>query len=214
MERYIKSKKGYTLIETMVGMSIFTIVMAMVIGFFIALYRLQTVYRLTANQQQEGRIISEFFTRNAREATAIDIVENDGDGDICSDADMPSIGPSDDSVKLSISEGDGSEKHIRLLCTRYWEGGPNYLAAKVWRGNEEPENPYSLTSGNVSISSFIVSRPKLYGVDVVTYPKVLKYQINIKKSNLSNYKWHPDDEIPLEGEKIRFQGYINMRNEL
>src|SRR3990172_28245 len=65
------NNKGMTLVELLVSMGLFAVVMTLTVGFFITMQKMQMTYRDAANLQQEGRIVSEIFSRYAREAKAI-----------------------------------------------------------------------------------------------------------------------------------------------
>jgi len=211
MERYIVKKEGYTLIEITVSMAIFITVMTMVIGFFVSLYRLQGQYRQAANLQQEGRIVTEFFTRNMKEVVAVDIKEDDSDGDICDNSDFADIdndgtydnnGKSDDYIDLTIQR-DGNTEVMRIRCTKTKNGAPKQL--RVWirpLGSPSSENADlpKISSDKTDIRSFVVKRENM-----VTYPKVLKYETTIGRA------WSGSVG---PGEQLFLRGYINMRNEL
>lgn len=201
MVRNIKKQKGFTLIEMAVVMAIFMTVMTMVIGFFIALYRLQTKYRMAVNLQEEGRIASEFFSRNAREAENINICipTEDVNDPSCGQSDVDLAEIEDSYIDITLT----TDEIIRVKCKK--EGVNSYLIAASYKRNADPPQDgdmKKIMSNRSNITSFHIFRDP-----AVKYPKVLEYEIKLQQSGLDN------GEAGL-GESIFFRGYMNMRNEL
>lgn len=68
-----ENKKGMTIIELVVAMAIFIIVITLAVGAFISILRLQSQTQTMTDVQQNGRIISEQLTRQARQAENLSI---------------------------------------------------------------------------------------------------------------------------------------------
>ena len=67
----IKEKRGFTLIELIVSMGIFTIVLSMGVGAFTAITRLKAVTSNIRDSQQKMRIATDLINRYSRQADSI-----------------------------------------------------------------------------------------------------------------------------------------------
>lgn len=194
-----KNNHGSSLVEMVVSMSIFVTIITMIVGFLIILYRLQVSYQETANLQQEGRVVSEIFSRRLREARQL---EMSGDSiNICpaSSFDYDEVsGVSKNQIKIWAS----NSSYIAVAC--HVDSSNEIRSIKIQTDGIVTADSPSLTSELVSIDSFTIERDKQ-----VTYPKSVKYNIKLVKT-------YPTGPInaPGLGEKIFFSGFINMRSAL
>lgn len=69
----LKNKKGMTIVELMVAMTIFVIVITLAVGGFVAISRLSSQAYTMTNVQQNGRILIEQLTRLSRSADEVNI---------------------------------------------------------------------------------------------------------------------------------------------
>ncbi|MCL5094133.1 MAG: prepilin-type N-terminal cleavage/methylation domain-containing protein [Patescibacteria group bacterium] len=74
--RKIRNKKGMTIIELVVAMTIFLVVVTLAVGGFVSLLNLQTQSETMTGVQQNARIAIEQITRQAREALKVTIGQN------------------------------------------------------------------------------------------------------------------------------------------
>lgn len=187
----INGEFGFTLVELIVSMGIFAIVMTMFTGFFITLFRLQTDYRATASLNQEARIVSETFSRFAREAKTVTLSNG------YTSADSPCISACTvayyKTVEFRLPRGVNAPSTEDITIN--FNG--NDSVAKVFRINSA-----SLTSSNIALTSF-----KIYRQAEGVYPKVLMYEFELAKKVNGVASTNT-------GEKVFFKGYVNMRNEL
>ncbi len=180
MKIFKLNNKGMTLVELVVSMALFTLVLTLTVGFFITIQKLQSQYRQTSNMLDEGRFASETFSRITREAKAVSVT---GSGNLSTGDDLCSTG---DTLSLTMMDS----------TTINFECQSNQL--------KMDSGAYNLTTDQVKVDSFNVSR----GV-VATYPKTLKYQMQIEETNLPN-----GETSAGTGEKMDFEDYLIMHNEL
>lgn len=185
----IGSQKGTTLLEAVIAMSIFAIIMTIVSGFFIVIYRLQVNYRMTASLYQEARIVSEVISRQAREVKSITVsspfdasFQSGGMIDVC-----------DPSRYVEMELYSGSK--VQFNCDNTSPSNPvRHFQMKEGLGGLA--KPY-LTSEHVSMQNFRVWRP-----NPNAYPQSIGYQFSLVKYG-----------DPIFSENIYFRGYINVRSE-
>lgn len=186
-----RGEGGFTLVELIVSMGIFAIVMTMFTGFFITLFRLQTNYRETANLNQESRIVSETFSRFAREAETVTI------DDTCTH-------PCDHTITFKFPRGVGSTEYIDMRFRYYLSADVDSGKYRFEMGYKQPDNSYNvnaLTSTNVVLTDFNVSRGS-----TTVYPKVLEYNFTLAKKVNGIASADP-------GDTVSFKGFVNMRSE-
>lgn len=193
MKKYIfKNERGMTLIELIVSMGIFAVVMTLTVGFFVRLQQLQMTYRDKADLHQEGRILSEIFSRYAGEAK--EVIQSGTD--ICANnANYIAFKFKDDTNLVFACTQDGTNP-------RYLRMGSEVDLSLLQANPTTAINamPF-LSSGQVTVTKFEVKRS-----DIATYPKTLRYNMEVDRF-LSN-------GTAGEGEKIHFPGYLVMNNEL
>jgi len=190
--------EGYTLIEMMVSMTIYITLTMLIVGFFIALYRLQMKYQIEAHLQQESRIVSEIFSRKVREANIIEPViyswseQQSGVSvkkNLCLDTDgddRNNIVISPNIHKLRFTMLDGST--INFDCFK--ENGVNVL-----RFGKGSADAFNITTDEVNVNNFMIYRD-----GDVSYPKTIRYEFEISDRN---------NEVP----PIFLRGYVNIRDE-
>lgn len=71
--KYAKNKKGLTIVELLVAMTIFLVVISIAVGGFVSLIRLQTQSQVITDVQQNARISLEQVTRLSRQADKVEI---------------------------------------------------------------------------------------------------------------------------------------------
>ena len=74
LKNYLKSrKKGMTIVELMVAMSIFTVIITLAVGSFVAVSRMRLFALNLKESQQKVRIMSEMISRYARQADTVSV---------------------------------------------------------------------------------------------------------------------------------------------
>ncbi|RJO62022.1 type II secretion system protein [candidate division WS5 bacterium] len=186
----LKNQGGMTLIELIVSMGIFAVVMTLTVGFFVRLQQLQMTYRDKADLHQEGRILSEIFSRYAGEAEQV----------IQSGTDLCASNTNYIAFKFKNSTGNTG---LAFACTQDSPQNPRYIRMGEVDTSLLPgvigDMPY-LSSGQVTVTKFEVKRG-----DIATYPKTLRYNIEVDRFLSSGSAG--------AGEKIHFPGYLVMNNE-
>lgn len=192
MTRFLKNKKGMTLVELIVSMGIFSVVMTVTVSFFIAIQNMQTIYRDRANLQQEGRIAAEIFSRYVREAQSVAMT--DGAGNPVSELNNGAGLCVGGNATLDLVMSDSTT--LKFKC----DGGtPNRL--QMSSCSPPDGDCYSdVSSGQINVSSF-----RLWRGTPATFPKTLRYNMEVDQFKSG---------IIGEGEKVMFPGYLVMRNEL
>jgi prepilin-type N-terminal cleavage/methylation domain-containing protein len=71
-----KKKQGFTLIELIVAMAIFTTVISLAIGSFITIMNLEALGTNVSNSQQKVRVAMEQISRLARQATNVNVTNS------------------------------------------------------------------------------------------------------------------------------------------
>ncbi len=190
------NNKGMTLVELVVSMALFTVVLTLTVGFFIAIQKLQSQYRQTANMQDEGRFAAETFSRITREAKTVQLTDSSGASiDFSGGIDLCATG---DTLNLTMMDGTVVKFDCKKDSTDINHPNLNHLRMDSGSG------AYNLTTDQVNVDNFIISR----GAQA-TYPKTLKYQMQIEETNL------PSGEASASsGEKMDFEDYLIMHNEL
>lgn len=217
----LKNEKGMTLVELLVSVSIFAVVMTMTVSFFITLQKMQMTYRDAAALNQEGRVVSEIFSRQIREAEKVVIVDNNSDGSICSDADATAArtaatsGGYDLGIPLdyiAIKKKITDSYVLVFACWHDSDVAPRYLMTGVVAKDFStivPKDDFYLpfiSSGQVTVKNL-----KITHNNPATYPKTLKYDIEVNRFN----DWLYTGINPVGmGEIIHFPGYLVMKNEL
>jgi len=153
--KYSKNIKGTSLVEMVVGLGLFTVIMSITVGFFAILYKLQIDYRESANVHQEGRIMTEIFSRFAREAEAI----------------SPPGGVDCETVEFTLPD-----QKVGFSCVV--ENGVTYIAMDTAPLDGTLVYEYFITSGNVTVTEFKFDRGS-----EDTYPGALNYSLKIQKTN-------------------------------
>lgn len=69
------NKKGFTLIEFIVSITIFAVVMTVAIGSIVSLSRMKSVIINMKNTQQKSRSVVEYISRFAKEANGISVLD-------------------------------------------------------------------------------------------------------------------------------------------
>ena len=190
------NNKGMTLVELVVSMALFTVVLTLTVGFFIAIQKLQSQYRQTANMQDEGRFAAETFSRITREAKTVQLTNSSGASiDFSGGIDLCATG---DTLNLTMMDGTVVRFDCKKDSTDINHPSLNHLRMDSGLG------AYNLTTDQVNVDNFMISR----GAQA-TYPKTLKYQMQIEETNL------PSGEASASsGEKMDFEDYLIMHNEL
>lgn len=138
-------KKGFTLIELVVGLTIFATVMTLSIGGIISIGKLERLSKSIINVGQNKIMISEYITRYVRQASSIDldggglIAKVGQDGDLC----MVKIYPSGQNLYLSIDDA----------------GGCSY----------KTDTPSQLNAEGINVTSFNISRNNETGLYMVDF---------------------------------------------
>ncbi len=160
MERYLRSKSGYTLVEMLVGMGIFSIIMTMAAALFATMVKTYSDTSVMMQVQQDGRIISEVMNRYAKEAKVVTIEDEDT--------------ATNCGTKLKLSQNITGSSGYRFS---YKPTEKNIDFERLLPiGN-------NINSEYVSVDSFQICRPR-----PTTYPKYLTYSFSLSAKGVQNYK--------------------------
>ncbi len=195
------------MVELLVSMGIFAVVITMCVSFFIAMQKMQSVYRDQANLQQEGRITSNIFSMQVSDAAVVYINDKNSDGSICSDADVNNRTQNNDfedyiAIKKNVSDTEA----LVFACHEDNSSNTRYLmmgTLSVPVGTDL--SPFTISSGNFGQLSWLSSNQVTIDDFQVansstTYPRTLKFNLKVKGSS----------GIAPE---MQFPGYLVMNNE-
>lgn len=200
LTHHLKQINGTSIVELLVSMGLFTVIMTITVQFYITMSRLQQNYRDTANLQQEGRIISEVFSRYAREAPQVYSSTAYGNN-ICASSSYIAFSIKDDpnnALVFNCTQDIGVADQPYRLKMGLVSLSAGQTISSLPAGYDA--SLASLNTAQSSITNFTISRST-----ISTYPKTLRYNFEIKKADTTGTN---------EGDKIDFEGYLNMKNEL
>lgn len=204
-KKYLKNKSGMTLLEMVVSMGIFAIIMTITVSFFLSLQRLQILHKQTSDLQQEGRVISEIFSRFAKDAREV-VVQDSSGGEICSTGTSSGFSYSNGEYNY-IAFKMQDDSILIFACYNLSLNKRELMMANVPAGTFSSMDNINTASGSldfstlsgeeISINSFVFSTSA-----TETVPKSRKFNIRVENSESSG------SIAP-----IAFPGFIIMKNE-
>lgn len=182
-------KRGMTLIELMVAISIFVIVMTLAIGGFVSISRIRAQVGSMKNSQQKIRVANEMIIRYAKQAERINLPDTDVSGKVTSnrvlelyyDSDVPPT-----AKQFALVEVDAAQHYYDLRifdCTLFV--GKKCLS---WGNEQSLLGGYDVAKGGIVIAekgaglADSVTGQYAFGISNIL-PAVLRVDLNIKNVN-------------------------------
>jgi len=127
----IKNKKGFTLLEMLIGIAIFTLTIATAIGLFTTAIESQRKSRVVQNVQENGRFLMWYASKEIRMST----INNSEDGETNT---LELTHPDHGNVNYSFADGELLRSGEKLNSDEVYVTGKFSINGKTSGDNEQP----------------------------------------------------------------------------